>query len=72
MNSDQVIIKKAISQHKRLHRLFIDLNTNTLSKSLSLFEEELEQHIRFEERVLFNEIQEIATEEELKLIKLVI
>ncbi len=38
------------------------------SKSLSLIEEELEQHIRFEERILFNKIQRTATEEELKAI----
>lgn len=60
------LVKKAITQHKRLHRLFKD--SDSPSKSLSLIEEELEQHIRFEERVLFNEIQKIASEEQLKTI----
>jgi len=32
-------------------------------------EEELDAHIRFEERVLFNEIQKIATEAQLKKIE---
>ncbi len=65
LGSDHVMIKKALAQHKRLHWLFTDSNTITLSKSLRLIEEELEQHIRFEERVVFNEIQKIASKEEL-------
>jgi hypothetical protein len=59
-------LKKAISEHKRLGRLFND--SDDIRKSLSLIEEELEQHIRFEERLLFNEIQKVATEEQLKTI----
>lgn len=57
------LIKKAISDHRRLKRLFND--DLDLQKSLSLIEEELERHIRFEERVLFNEIQRKATQEQL-------
>jgi iron-sulfur cluster repair protein YtfE (RIC family) len=38
-------------------------------KSLFLIEEELEKHIRFEERVLFEKIQKVATEDELKVIE---
>lgn len=60
------MVKKAITQHKRLHRLFGQ--TEDILKSLSLIEEELEKHIRFEERVLFNEIQKIATEKQLETI----
>jgi len=60
------MVKKAIAQHQRLRRLFNDIND--IEKSLSLIEEELEQHIRFEERVLFNEIQKIATEKQLLII----
>lgn len=57
------LIKKAISDHRRLKRLFKDDLDH--KKSLSLIEEELERHIRFEERVLFNEIQRNATQEQL-------
>lgn len=60
------LVKKALSQHKRLHRLFNEIDAP--AKSLSLIEEELEQHIRFEERTLFNEIQKIATEKQLMTI----
>ena len=60
------LIKRALTEHHRLIRLFTD--TNSISKSLSLIEEELEQHIRFEERILFNKIQKAATEKQLKTI----
>jgi len=66
LGNEDKLVKKAISEHRRLKRLFND--TNDLTKSLSLIEEELEKHIRFEERILFNEIQKIASEEELKII----
>jgi iron-sulfur cluster repair protein YtfE (RIC family) len=63
LGNDNELVKKAISQHRRLHRLF---NSKVdLQKSLNNIEEELEKHIRFEERVLFNEIQEVATEQQL-------
>lgn len=60
-------VKKALSEHRRLIRLFE--SENDLLKSLTSIEEELESHIRFEERILFNEIQEIATNEQLEQIK---
>ena len=66
LDSDHEYIKKAISEHKRLQRLFED--ELDIEKSLSLLEEELEKHIRFEERVLFPEVQKIATEEQLERI----
>lgn len=66
LGENNPLVKKAISEHRRLKRLFKD--NEDASKSLSLIEEELEQHIRFEERVLFNEIQKIATEKQLRTI----
>jgi len=66
LGNDNVLVKKAIAQHRRLHRLF---NSNLeIEKSLNRIEEELEQHIRFEERVLFHEIQKVATEQQLQFI----
>lgn len=67
LDSDHELIKKAIAEHRRLQRLFND--TDDIEKSLSLLEEELEKHIRFEERVLFPAIQEVATAEQLKKIE---
>lgn len=66
LGADNDLVKKAISDHRRLYRLF--KNKAEVEKSLSLIEEELESHIRFEERSLFNEIQQAATDQQLELI----
>ncbi len=68
LEKDNLLIKKAISEHRRLKRLFE--SETKIIRNLSLIEEDLESHIRFEERVLFNKIQEIATEEQLEKIKI--
>ncbi len=65
LGMDDDLVKKATAQHRRLFRLFT--NTDEIEKSLSLIEEELEQHIRFEERVLFNKIQQIASAGQLEV-----
>ncbi|MEO6348392.1 MAG: hemerythrin domain-containing protein [Aquaticitalea sp.] len=67
LKKDNDLVKRALSEHRRLKRLFNE--ENEIEKSLSKIEEELEHHIRFEERVLFPEIQKIASEEELVLIE---
>lgn len=67
LGEDAQLINRALLEHKELHRLF---NTDeNLSQTLSILEEKLEQHIRFEERILFNKIQEIATDEQLAQIE---
>lgn len=66
LGNDHDLVKRALAEHRRLIRFFN--NSDDIQKSLSLIEEELEKHIRFEERVLFNEIQKVATEEQLKTI----
>ncbi|KGO89591.1 hemerythrin domain-containing protein [Flavobacterium suncheonense] len=57
------LVKKALIEHRRLRRLFSQ--KDHADKNLGLIEEELEAHIRFEERVLFPEIQKVATAEQL-------
>ena len=54
-------------QHKTLMKLFTD--NSDVTGSLKNIQTELEKHIRFEERVLFNEIQKVASEKQLKIIK---
>ncbi|MCM4154722.1 hemerythrin domain-containing protein [Gramella sp. AN32] len=61
------LIVRALKEHRRIERLFHDQDNP--KNSLSLLEEELEAHIRFEERVLFAEIQKVATQQELKKIE---
>ena len=65
LGSDNVLVKKALAQHRRLEKLF--KQNDDLEKSINYIEEELEQHIRFEERILFKEIQEKASPTELNL-----
>lgn len=67
LGNEHEMVKKALSEHRRLKRLC--KSTTDVLKNLNLIEEALESHIRFEERILFNEIQLIATEAQLKLIK---
>lgn len=67
LGNDHPMVKKALSQHRRLERLFKD--DKDPERSLSLIEEELEKHVRFEERKLFNAIQEVATREDLQKIE---
>ena len=66
LNNDDKLIVRALKEHRRIERLFND--AEDMNKSLSLLEEELAAHIRFEERVLFNKIQKVATEAQLQKI----
>ncbi len=59
LNPKNELVKQALTDHRRLKRLF--KQTSDLEKALGHIEEELEKHIRFEERVLFPEIQIEAT-----------
>ncbi len=55
LGNNNVRVKRALANHRRLKRLFArksDLNT-----ALNLIEEELEAYIRFEERILYKEIR---------------
>jgi len=53
------LVRMALADHRRLVRLFTE--EEDIPKALSLIEEELQKHIRFEERVLFPEIQKVAS-----------
>ena len=64
LGNEHEMVKKALAEHRRLIRLF--KKTTDVTRSLSQIEEELEAHIRFEERVLFPEIQKVATKKELQ------
>ena len=63
LDANHELIKRALAEHRRLKRLFTETENDI--KTLSKIEEELEQHIRFEERILFPEIQKAATEAQL-------
>jgi len=67
LGKDHEQVKRALKEHRRIKRLFRDHKSP--EKSLSILEEELQAHIRFEERILFNEVQQQATPEQLKAIE---
>ncbi len=58
LGNTNVRVKRALANHRRLNRLFAE--TTELNKVLHKIEEELSTYIGFEERVLYNEIREIA------------
>lgn len=67
LDESDKIRKRIITEHRRLERLFND--NEDVKRALSLIEEELDAHIRYEEKVLFEKIQEIATEAQLEEIQ---
>ncbi|MCB0448503.1 MAG: hemerythrin domain-containing protein [Confluentibacter sp.] len=67
LEADNELVKHALADHRRLKRLF--LVDEDIAAALSNIEETLDAHIRFEERVLFPEIQKVATEAQLEYIE---
>lgn len=61
------LIIRVIREHKFLLALFN--NTSQVEKSLRELQVALKNHIRFEERILFNEIQNVASPRQLELIE---
>lgn len=66
VGNDHPWVKKALSDHRRLIRLFTV--TKADMKTLGQIEETLEKHIRFEERQLFNHIQQVATDTQMNIL----
>jgi len=64
LDENHLMIDQAIAEHKRLTYLFTE--EENIESAIQAIEIELLAHIRFEERVLFNEIQEQTSEEVLR------
>ncbi|WP_339610877.1 hemerythrin domain-containing protein [uncultured Planktosalinus sp.] len=67
LGNDNHMVQQALDEHRQLKALFE--KENAVSETLSKIESLLNDHIRFEERVLFLAIQEVATPEEIKLLE---
>ncbi len=67
LGAENNLVKQALKEHEHLASLFRQ-NTE-ISLALETIQNDLEGHIRFEERVLFNKIQEEASAEELQHIQ---
>jgi polyribonucleotide nucleotidyltransferase len=66
LGDQHALIVQALDEHKKLEGYF-----ETTGKDAMMFTalaDLLEKHIRFEERTLFNVVQELATEQQLKTI----
>lgn len=67
LGTDHVLVKRALEEHQRLQQLFNE--ENDIEKALDLITNELDLHIKFEERILFNEIQNSASSEQLEIVE---
>ena len=67
LDSENELIIRALKEHRAIERLFND--TENPSHSLPILGDLLQEHIRFEERIIFNEIQKFATPEQLDKIE---
>ncbi|HBX62470.1 hemerythrin domain-containing protein [Empedobacter sp.] len=68
LDEDHYLVKRALKEHRRLRRLF-KIDVKNPMKSLIYIEEELDLHIRFEEKQMFPEFEKNATQKKLKVIK---
>lgn len=67
---DHLLRLRAEHEHNKIFNLITSIQLDKQNESLILeFAETLEKHIRFEERVLFNELQLIITKEEIEKIE---
>lgn len=66
LGNEHPLVKRALEEHQNLQAFFEHPNADT--EVLSEIENLINHHIRFEERVLFNSIQDAATEEEMELL----
>lgn len=60
-------VRTALDQHRQIHHFFGSETAST--EELAAFEELLSKHIRFEERILFNSIQESSHPDSLQLLE---
>ncbi len=62
LGNNNVRVKRALANHRRLNRLFAE--TSEINKVLNKIEEELSSYIGFEERILYEEIRTIASSQQ--------
>ena len=66
LGRDHDLIGRAMNEHRTIHQLFRKTSDTGSLTQIKLL---LDAHIRFEERVLFPEIQKVATTEQLQSIE---
>lgn len=63
LNKNHEGVQQALTDHNHIKNLFSE--TAKTTETLQIIEETIVKHIRFEERILFPEIQKVATEAQL-------
>lgn len=67
LSVDDPLRKQAFKEHEHIYQLVTDLQKHPAdAKLLAAFADALDSHIRFEERTLFNHLQEQLSADELK------
>lgn len=64
---NNVRVKRALANHRRINRLFEE--ETEIHKTLHKIEEELSSYISFEERILYSEIRTLASPEQMEKIE---
>lgn len=67
LGENHEMVRRALAEHGRLKELFE--SDTAAEENLLAIERTLEEHIRFEERVLFNEIQQYVSTEQLQVLE---
>jgi iron-sulfur cluster repair protein YtfE (RIC family) len=67
LGKDNELIQQALAEHVELKNMFSTVEMDY--EFLNYLQIALEKHIRFEERILFNKIQEVANDDELAFIE---
>ena len=67
IEDENTLVKQAIEEHKIITGLFC--NTSQIEIFIKQIQVDLEKHIRFEDRVLFEKIQNAASPENMEAIK---
>lgn len=68
LGNENELVVKAVEEHRTIERLF--KNQESTIQNLNAIADAIENHIRFEERILFTALQDIATENQLQQIEL--
>ncbi|SFB03284.1 cation-binding protein [Algoriphagus aquimarinus] len=66
LGNENELIQQALTEHAELKKLFSKEDMDY--EFLNYLQIALEKHIRFEERILFNEIQDVATPQQLAMV----
>ena len=66
LHSNHPMLQQMMSEHNALRTMFGRLSANTSYEELETLAQAVNDHIRFEERKLFNEIEKVVAPEDLR------